>query len=123
MRSSERLNDGNDHRIHIVLHAKNASLEVDRTVSRADVNQGITNIMDVEEFSLYLGGHENDIADVTDYTFSQGFRGCIKQLGILHYKLPGKSGPSRYGSSNIPLNSPRFVESRKNMDCVKMCRV
>ena len=79
--------------------------------------------MDVEGNSLYLGGHEENVADVTDYNFSQGFRGCIKQLGILHYKLPGKSGPTKYGLRNIPFNNNKFVESRRNMDCVKMCRV
>ena len=123
VRSKSPLNDGQDHKIHFILRAKNATLEVDGNADDFNENLSIGDIMDVENYSLFLGGHENDVADVTDYVFSQGFAGCIKQLGIEHYKLPGKSGPSRYGSRNLPLNSDRFVEYRKNMECVKMCRV
>ena len=123
VRSSKRLNDASDHRIKIILQAQNVTLEVDDRKDGFAEDLGLTNILDVGDFSLFLGGHEDDIADVTDYVFTQGFRGCIKSIGILHFKIPGTAGPLKYGLANIPLNQDRYVIDRNNMECVKMCRV
>ena len=107
----------------MILQAQNVTLKVDGTEDGFAEDLSLTNILDVGDYSLFLGGHEDDIADVTDYVFTQGFRGCIKSIGIQHFKIPGTPGPLKYGLANIPLNQDRYVIDRKNMECVKMCRV
>ena len=120
VRSSNRLNDGNSHRASFSLD-RNATLVVDGGSPIRDNNR-INEIFDVSNDYLYVGGHPDDIATVTNFQYAQGFEGCLTNLGIVHYRLPGVTGiPKEYGMKRIPFSKENFFIDQVNVKCVKMC--
>ena len=71
---------------------------------------------------LYLGGHPEDISDITGARFQQGFDGCITNIGIIHYNKKN-TNPPKYGLPRIPFNKQNYFLEQSNVKCVKVCRV
>ena len=117
---SFRLNDGQSHQAVFRLD-RNATLIIDGGLPRFDDNQ-ISDYLNVARDYLYVGGHPEDISDITGARFDQGFEGCITNIGIMHYNKENKN-PPKYGLSRIPFNKKNYFLDQSNVKCVKMCRV
>ena len=113
------MNDGQSHQAVFRLD-RNATLIIDGGLPQVDSNQ-INDYLNVARDYLYVGGHPEDISDITG-RFDQGFVGCITNIGIMHYNKENKN-PPKYGLSRIPFNKKNYFLDQSNVKCVKMCRV
>ena len=114
------MNDGQSHQAVFRLD-RNATLIIDGGLPQVDDNQ-INDYLNVARDYLYVGGHPEDISDITGARFDQGFEGCINNIGIMHYNKENKN-PPKYGLSRIPFNKKNYFLDQSNVKCVKMCRV
>ena len=116
-----RLNDGSEHEATFKLD-RNATLIVDGGQPILDSNNQINNYLDVSRDYLYLGGYPEDISEITGSRFTQGFKGCISNIGIMHHNKKN-TNPPKYGLPRIPFKKKNYFIEQNNIKCVKMCRV
>lgn len=117
VRSTSLVNTGTDQKIELSLFNENVTLSVNGRMEKEDENRP-SKFFEFDSDDMYLGGGPTNILRQSGYTM--GFQGCIIRLGVVHYKLPDKPVPPKWGSSNIKFSEVTILE-QLNAKCTKMC--
>ncbi len=120
LRSRNVVNDGQTHNA-VIRHRETRGF---LTLDGDQVDTQITGdpYFSVKRRDLFLGGHKENIFDVTNSKYANAFDGCIYSLGILHYRLPGRPGAEKYGQESIPMTNDNLVLELNNVRCTQSCR-
>ena len=120
---------GESHKAVLEVFPKNITMKIDDNPnsiisnSFSGLSEGeFLNVYEVYGTLLYIGGHPSNIGRLTKNQFNKKFNGCITTLGIVHERLPGKSGGKRFGDPDIKFNGSA-VRNLVNVKCVTACEI